>query len=325
MEEQQPTTSDKNLPWERELIRDLVFKIHKDISEERKRKTIVRSLKVIAFIAFIIMVTVASSVQDDAPWAQAEAKAPHTAYINIYGEISADASTSADKLIPAIQKAFENDHAKALILRINSPGGSPVQAGQIYEEVQKQKGLHPEKKVYAVIDDIGASGGYYIASSADDIYADQASLVGSIGVITSGFGFPDLMKKIGIERRVLTAGENKSLLDPYLPLDKKTKAFWENVLTKTHEQFIDRVKQGRGNRLLNDPSLFTGLIWTGEQAVELGLIDGIGNIHSVSREIVGEADLVNYSPRKGFLGQLSSQVKSGVKWALHETMMMELR
>ena len=237
----------------------------------------------------------------------------HTAVVQVKGPIADGEEASADAIIHALRKAFKADDAKAVILRINSPGGSPVQSGYVYDEVKRLRALHPEKKVYAVIMDIGASGAYYIAASADEIYADKASLVGSIGVISSGFGFVDLMEKVGVERRTFTAGDNKALLDPFSPLQDKERQFWQSVLNTTHQQFIEQVKLGRGDRIKDDTKLYSGLVWTGEQAVELGLIDGLGSSSHVARQIVGAEKLVDYTPQGTPLEQIIDQL--GVSFA----------
>lgn len=228
----------------------------------------------------------------------------HTAVIDVDGPIAADKNASADNLIDSLREAFDNDSAKAIILRINSPGGSPVQAGYVYDEIKRLRGLHPDKKVYAVIADIGASGAYYIASAADEIYADKASLVGSIGVIAGGFGFTGIMDKLGVERRLYTSGKHKAFLDPFSPEKDSEVAFWKQVLDTTHRQFIEQVKKGRGDRLANDPRLFSGLIWTGEQALGLGLIDGLGSAHYVAREVVGQKEMVDYTRKSSRVQQL---------------------
>lgn len=232
---------------------------------------------------------------------------PHTALIEIKGAIAADQQASADNLVGSLRRAFEADKSEAVLLRINSPGGSPVQSGYVYDEIKRLRALHPDKKVYAVIADIGASGAYYIAAAADEIYADKASLVGSIGVISGGFGFTDALDRIGVERRLYTAGENKAFLDPFSPEQEGDVAFWQEVLETTHNQFIDQVKKGRGDRLVDDERLFTGLIWSGEQAQGLGLIDGLGSASWVARELVGNDKLVDYSPRQSTLRQLVDQ------------------
>lgn len=238
---------------------------------------------------------------------------PHTAVIEIKGAISADDEANADTIIWALRNAFKEDNAKAVILRINSPGGSPVQSGYIYDEVKRLRTLHPNKPLYAVITDIGASGAYYIAASADEIYADKASLVGSIGVVAGGFGFVDLMEKVGVERRLYTAGDHKAFLDPFSPSNPDEKEFWQSVLNTTHQQFIDQVRKGRGDRLKDDPELFSGLVWTGEQAVELGLVDGLGSSSSVARNLVKVEKLVDYTPKPEPWQQIADQL--GVSFA----------
>ncbi|WP_036552039.1 S49 family peptidase [Neptunomonas japonica] len=231
-------------------------------------------------------------------------KADHTAVIEIAGPISAQEAANADSIIWSLRDAFKAESAKAIILRINSPGGSPVQSGYVYDEIKRLRLLYPDKPVYAVIMDIGASGAYYIAAAADEIYADKASLVGSIGVISGGFGFVDLMGKVGVERRAMTAGKNKGFLDPFSPMKDSDKVFWQSVLNTTHMQFINQVKKGRGDKLVEEPDLFTGLVWTGEQAVAKGLIDGLGSASYVAREIVGQEKLVDYSSQMSPLDQV---------------------
>lgn len=239
----------------------------------------------------------------------------HVAVVRVDGPIAESEKANADTLVWSLRKAFENEHSKAVLLRINSPGGSPVQSGYVYDEINRLKELHPDKKVYAVISDIGASGAYYIAAAADDIYADKASLVGSIGVVSSSFGFVDLMEKLGVERRMLTAGEHKGLLDPFQPLQNSEREFWQEVLDTTHRQFIEQVEKGRGDRLKDDPDLYSGLVWTGEQALDLGLIDGLGSSSYVARDVVGVEKMVDYSVKQTPLEQIVDRL--GVSMAGH--------
>lgn len=238
------------------------------------------------------------------------------AVIEINGPIAAQQDANADAIIHAIREAFDHEGAKGLILRINSPGGSPVQAGYVYDEIQRLKQNKPDFPVYAVISDIGASGAYYIAAAADEIYADKASLVGSIGVIGSGFGFEGAMKKLGIERRLYTAGEHKAFLDPFSPEVPEEKEFWNGVLKLTHQQFIDQVKKGRGDRLQVTPDVFSGLIWTGEQALEMGLIDGLGSASFVARTQLDTEELVNFTyqpePWERLVKEFGASVGHGV-------------
>ena len=242
---------------------------------------------------------------------------PHAAIIEVNGVIAADQEANADAIIGALRDAFDSDDALGVILRINSPGGSPVQSGYVFDEIKRLKEERPDFPVYAVIVDLGASGAYYIAAAADEIYADKASLVGSIGVIGSGFGFTEAMDKFGVERRLYTAGEHKAFLDPFSPQKEEEKAFWESVLKVTHQQFIGQVKLGRGDRLAADkPELFSGLIWTGEQAVELGLIDGLGSSSKIARELLGTDELVNYTyqpdPLQRFVERFGASFGQGV-------------
>lgn len=222
----------------------------------------------------------------------------HTAVVEVNGTIASDELASADNIVGALRRAFDEENSAAVIMRINSPGGSPVQSGYVYDEMQRLREKHPDKKLYAVISDVGASGAYYIAAAADEIYADKASLVGSIGVVAGGFGFTGAMEKLGVDRRLYTAGENKAFLDPFSPEKEQDVEFWENVLETTHKQFIESVREGRGDRLADDDRLFSGLVWSGEQALELGLIDGLGSTSHVARQIVGEEELVDYSHRR---------------------------
>lgn len=221
----------------------------------------------------------------------------HTALIEVRGMIMADEEASADNVVSSLRAAFEDPKTKGIVLRINSPGGSPVQSGYIYDEIKRLRGEHPDTKVYAVISDLGASGAYYIASAADQIYADKASLVGSIGVTAATFGFVGVMEKVGVDRRVYTSGEHKAFLDPFQPQKAEETQFWQGVLETTHKQFIESVKKGRGERLkvAEHPELFSGLIWSGEQALELGLIDALGSSSFVAREVIKAKDIVDYT------------------------------
>lgn len=238
----------------------------------------------------------------------------HTAVINVRGMIADEEVASADNIIGALRDAFEDPSTKGVVLRINSPGGSPVQSGYIYDEIRRLRGEHPAIKVYAVITDLGASGAYYIASAADEIYADKSSLVGSIGVTAATFGFVGTMDKLGVERRVYTSGEHKAFLDPFQPEKPEETEFWRSVLSTTHRQFIDSVKQGRGDRLrfAEHPELFSGLIWSGEQALELGLIDGLGSTSYVAREVIGEDELIDFTVKDSALDRFTKKLGASV-------------
>jgi len=231
---------------------------------------------------------------------------PHTALVELRGEIAVDSEASAELMLSALKSAFEDQGAQAVVLRINSPGGSPVQAGIVYDEIKRLKAKHG-KKVYAVVEEICASGAYYIAAGADEIYVDKASVVGSIGVLMDGFGFNGLMDKLGIERRLLTAGSNKGMLDPFSPENPQQKAYAQAMLEQIHKQFIQVVKEGRGKRLKDNPDMFSGLFWNGEEAVKLGLADHFGNLDFVAREVVKAEEVIDYTPRDNVAERLAKR------------------
>ncbi len=232
----------------------------------------------------------------------------HAAVIDVRGTIEEGGSNSAERINDALLSAFETDAGVGIILRINSPGGSPVQAGQIYDEIRRLRTKYPDKPLFAVIEEVGASGGYYVAAAADRIYADKASLVGSIGVLIDGFGFTGAMEKLGIERRLLTAGANKGFLDPFSPQDETDRLHAQRLLDVIHRQFVEAVRQGRGDRLRDQPELFTGLVWTGSRAVELGLVDAMGTVRSVARDELKVSAIVDYTPRESVAERLARQV-----------------
>ena len=246
---------------------------------------------------------------------------PHTALVEVRGEISSEGEASAENLVAGLKNAFEDKAAVAVVLRINSPGGSPVQAGIINDEIRRLKALH-NKKVYAVVEETCASGAYYIAVAADEIYADKASIVGSIGVLMDGFGLTGTMEKLGVERRLLTAGENKGMGDPFSPLSAKHRAYTQAMLDQIHQQFIAVVKQGRGKRLKQTPETFSGLFWNGQQALELGLIDHFGNLDYVAREVVKAETVIDYTPKENVAERLAKRfgasIGSGAVRALRE-------
>lgn len=221
---------------------------------------------------------------------------PHTAVIDIRGEIADGAEASAETLLPALRDALGDKNTRGLILRINSPGGSPVQAGMINDEIRRLRKQH-DTPIYAVVEETCASGAYYIAAAADDIYVDKASVVGSIGVLMSSFGFVDAMQKAGIERRLLTAGDNKGFGDPFSPMSEQQRRYAQDMLERIHRQFVAVVKQGRGERLKDAPELFSGLFWTGEKAIDLGLADDYGSVDTVARDVIGAERLVDYTHR----------------------------
>jgi protease-4 len=242
----------------------------------------------------------------------------HTALVEIDGVIAADTEANADSIAGGLRAAFDNKNTAGVILRINSPGGSPVQAGYINDEIRRLRTLHPEIPLYAVVTDICASGGYYIAVAADKIYANKASIVGSIGVIMEGFGFVETIKKLGVERRMMHAGENKGFLDPFSPLRPEEVAHTEKLLQQVYHQFIDTVKAGRGNRLKQDDKLFSGLVWTGEESVELGLVDGLGSASYVAREVIGAEEIVDYTLHETYFDRFARKMGATVAGVLSD-------
>lgn len=237
----------------------------------------------------------------------------HTALVDIDGVIASDTDANADFIVKGLRAAFEDEDTAGIILRINSPGGSPVQAGYVNDEITRLRGLHPEIPLYAVISDICASGGYYIAAAADQIYANESSVVGSIGVVMSGFGFVDAIEKLGIERRLMHAGKSKGFLDPFTPLKADEVEHVDELLEQVYDQFINVVKAGRGDRLQDDDEkIFSGLIWTGKQSLELGLVDGLGSAGYVAREIIGVEDIIDYTHRGDYFHRFTKQIGASI-------------
>jgi protease IV len=280
--------------WERVTLEKLVFAT---VQEQRaaRRWSIFFKLSFL-LLAFLVL----WSLYDfNFPGSEGELVGKHTALIEIKGSIEDEGSGSADVVIPSLNKAFNDVESVAVVLRINSPGGSPVQAGAIVDEILRLKRGHPNKPVYVVVDEICASGGYYIAAAADQIFVNKASIVGSVGVLMDGFGFTGTMEKLGVERRLLTAGENKGFLDPFSPQSPKHKQHAQDMLNEIHQQFIAVVRAGRGNRLKETPETFSGLFWSGAKAVEMGLADGFGTVDSVARDVVKVEDVVDYTAHEG--------------------------
>ena len=275
--------------WERATLEKLAFASLNEQKATRRWKTFVR-LSWLAFFVILVWLVMHRGTP------VTDATVPHMAVVEIKGEIAAGADASAEFVNAALRAAFEDEGAKAVVLLINSPGGSPVQAGMMNDEILRLKAKH-KKPVYAVVEETCASAAYYIAVSADQIFVDKASIVGSIGVLMDGFGFTGLMDKLGVERRLMTAGENKGFLDPFSAQSDKQRAFAQTMLNQIHQQFIDVVKAGRGKRLKETPETFSGLFWTGQQAIEIGLADQLGTLEYVAREIVKTDEIVDYTRR----------------------------
>lgn len=308
--------ADEKIELDKKLVTELLQSSHAELRRQRRDRYMGLGFKVLLFVGFFVAAYFVGGASIGS--GKGDKHKPHVAFVEVYGPIMSGQLADADRLIPALHEAFNSPLSKAVAIRINSPGGSPVHAGRMYSEINELKAQFPDKPVYAVIEDLGASAAYYIASSADKIYVDQASMVGSIGVITSSFGFDQLMNKVGVERRVLTAGSNKGLMDPYLPLDPKIEGYWKNMLAEIHEQFIQAVKTGRGERLKADtPEIFSGLVWTGAKSVEIGLADQLGSLPTVSRDTIGEVNTVNYTPPPNLFKHFSNQANALVKaWQL---------
>ena len=290
--------------WERALLEKLAFSALAEQRSARRWRTFVR-LSWLVFLAFLVWVAVLRGAPIP------EASTPHTALVEIKGEIASGGEASAEVVINAARAAFEDDGARAVVLLINSPGGSPVQAGIINDELRRLKAKH-NKPMYAVVEETCASAAYYVAVSADRIYVDKASVVGSIGVLMDGFGFTGLMDKLGVERRLMTAGENKGFLDPFSPQTERQRVFTQAMLDKIHQQFISAVKRGRGDRLKETPETFSGLFWIGEQAIELGLADQLGSVDFVAREVVKHEEIVDYTRRENLAERLAKRFGASI-------------
>ena len=232
----------------------------------------------------------------------------HTSLVELKGVIAVDSKASADRIIGALQQAFKDKNTQGVVLRINSPGGSPVQAGYINDEIKRLRAKHKDIPFYVVVQDVCASGGYYVAAAADKIFVDKASIVGSIGVLMDGFGFTGTMEKLGVERRLITAGQNKGFLDPYSPANPEQQKLAAQMVAEIHQQFIKVVKDGRGKRLKETPDMFSGLVWSGEKSVELGLADGLGGLDYVAREVIKAEQVVDYTPDDTFSEQLARKL-----------------
>jgi protease-4 len=307
--------------WERNAVEELLREM---LAERRRARRwgILFKLIALAFVAVGLAIAVATIAAREHVCLD-----KCTALVEVRGQLDAGGRASAERVIAGLQAAFNNSGTKGVVLRINSPGGSPVQAGQIYDEVRRLRAAHPDTPVHAVVEEIAASGGYYVAAAADRIFVDKASVVGSVGVIMEGFGFTGAIDKVGVERRVITAGRNKDFLDPFVPMDPKHRDYAQSLLDEVHGQFIAAVKAGRGERLKSDPDLFTGRVWHGQKAIELGLADELGTVDGVARDVIKAEEVVDFTPEDNFAervarkfgaalgGQLAIAVR-GTGWAM---------
>jgi len=278
--------------WERKVLEKIALAA---ITEQRsaRRWGIFFKLLILVYLFAVLIIGMGWIKRGDY-----KSTGKHSALVELRGVIAADAQASADNVTSGLQAAFKDGNTQGVILRINSPGGSPVQAGYINDEIKRLRAKYPNIPLYAVVEDICASGGYYVAAAANRIYVDKASIVGSIGVVMDGFGFTGTMEKLGVERRAITAGENKKFLDPFSPVNPAHKAFAEKMLGEIHQQFITVVREGRGKRLPDNPELFSGLVWVGQKSIEMGLADGLGSVESVARDVIKAEDVVDFTLRE---------------------------
>jgi protease-4 len=323
VKDEQPAASDDkqkaevstqdHLKWQQDVINRLAFSSVNEQRRTRRWGIFFKSLTFIYLFAILFMFFRASETTEIN-------LGEHTAMVEIVGPIAGSAVANADHVVSALRDAFEDKHSKGIVLRINSPGGSPVQAGYINDEIKRLRAKYPDKKVYAVVTELAASAAYYIAVSADEIYADKASMVGSIGVLMDGYGFVGVLDKLGIERRLMTAGENKAFLDPFSPLKESHQTHIQGMLDTVHQQFIDVVKEGRGDRLVDNPDIFSGLVWSGEDSVDLGLVDGLGSTSYVAREIIGAKKVVDYTHRPSFADQFADKIGASMATAMQSVL-----
>ena len=313
--QQQPVAQDT--AWQRDTIEKLATSA---LSEQKKTRRWSVFFKTLMFIYLFVVLFYALGWVGGVKKTSGE----HTALIDIIGVIEAGGEVNADAVMSSLHNAYDDKGTKGIILRINSPGGSPVQAGIINDEIKRQKLLHPTIPVYAVVEDICASGGYYIAAAADKIYVDKASIVGSIGVLMDGYGFTEVMKKVGVERRLMTAGENKAMLDPFSPLNPKHQALVQNMLNEIHEQFKTVVREGRSSRLHENSETFSGLFWSGEQSIKIGLADAIGSADFVAREVIKQKEIVDFTYQDDFASRIAKRIGASTSAAIGETLAKQL-
>ncbi len=299
--------------WERDVLEKLALSA---VQEQRRARRWGIFFKLMTFLYLFIVLVIAlggaDMLDDKFNHKGGSDSTLHTALVDMQGVISAGSPAGADTLIPSLQKAFKDKNTKGVVLRINSPGGSPVQAGQVNDEIHRLRAKYPKIPLYVAVEDICASGGYYVAVAADKIYVDKASLVGSIGVLMDGFGFTGVMDKLGVERRLVTAGANKGFLDPFSASNPEQLEYAKQMLGQIHQQFIDVVKKGRGARLKETPDTFSGLVWNGQKGVEMGLVDGFGTVESIAREVIQAENIVDFTVQEGFADRLAKRFGAGV-------------
>lgn len=295
------TQAEQNPGWEKEVLEKLAFAA---IDEQKKARRwgVFFKFMTFAYLAAVTALWVYPQFEADMVAGQ-----EHAAVVDVLGMIAEGEAANADTVIEGLRDAIKDKNTKGIILNINSPGGSAVQSAYVYDEIRRLKTEHPDVPIYSVVGDMCASGGYYIASASDKIFVSQASIIGSIGVIMNGFGFANVLEKLGVERRVLTAGEHKAFMDPFSPLNAVETKHMQAMLDQVHQQFIDAVKVARGDRLKQTPDMFSGLVWSGEEGVKLGLADGFGSVDSVAREVLGTDEKVNFTPHERLLDRLAGK------------------
>jgi protease-4 len=303
--------ADNDGQWERGLIEKLATAA---LKEQRRARLWGIFWKTLTFAYITVLIVLAADLKG----AGDSKGEKHTALVEVQGVIGPGTESSAEKVMLALQSAFKDKNTQGVVMRINSPGGSPVQAQSIFDEMKRLRQKHPEIPLYVVVEDLCASGGYYVAAAADKIYVAKGSIVGSIGVRMDNFGLVGLMEKLGVERRLITAGKNKALLDPFLPLDESHKQIAVDLITEIHNQFIAAVKEGRGKRLKETPDMFSGLIWSGAKSIELGLADGLGGLDYVAREVIKAEDIVDYTQKENLAEKFARRFGAGAMSALLE-------
>jgi protease-4 len=310
--------TDNNASWERDLVTKLATEA---LAEQRRRRRwgIFFKFLTFSYVTFLLVALI-----DWEGRADLASGKKHTAMVELNGIISPGADASAEKINNALQAAFKDKNTQGVIMRINSPGGSPVQSQTIYDEMKRLRKKYPDIPLYVVVEDICASGGYFVAAGADRIYVSPSSIVGSIGVLMNGFGFTGLMDKLGVDRRLITAGEHKGMLDPFSPVDPKEVEYAKTLIKDVHQQFIDVVKEGRGKKLKETPDMFSGLIWTGAKSVELGLADGYGTLDTVARDVIKAEDIVDYTQKEGFAEKVAKRFGASMANAVVESALRAL-
>ncbi len=308
----QVQSKNENSPgWERDVLEKVAMAA---VTEQRRARRWGVFFKMLMLLYLVVIGGMAFYPKFEKSISSSDEK--HTAIIDVIGVIAESEAASADSIIDGLRSALKDKQTKGVILNINSPGGSPVQAAYVFEEIRRLKATHPETPIYAVVSDICASGGYYIAAAADKIYVNQSSMIGSIGVIMNGFGFVDIMEKLGVDRRLLIAGKHKALMDPFSPVNSEEAAHMQTLLDDVHQQFIRAVRTGRGDRLQETEDMFSGLVWTGTQGIKLGLADDFGSVDSVARDIIGVKKKLNFTPQENLLDKIAGKLGASFGHAL---------